>query len=70
MAYSVFGQAGGDDEMTDDEAWNWKCWRETMRDLRPFATICREVCCFDRFPRGPYGDIRVALDRLADIRGM
>ncbi len=70
MAYSVFGQAGGPEELTEAEAWNRRAYIETLRDLPGHAALLAEVCCRDARPRAFHCDLRAALDRLADFRGM
>src|SRR5215469_194590 len=42
----------GAPQMTESQAWNHRCWVETMRALPRHAYILREVCVFDRLPPG------------------
>jgi hypothetical protein len=57
--------------MSEAEAWNRACFRDTMRDLPEFARILSRVCCHDEMPRrGEFKLLRDGLDRLADLRGL
>lgn len=71
MAYSIFGQGGGGAEMSDAEAWNMRCWADTMRELGAVpGYVLRSVCCFDALPAKRSVDLRWCLDLLADLRGI
>lgn len=77
MAYSAFGMGGGDREnsaaMTDAEAWNHRCFNETMRDLGRYQYVVYSVCVDDAFPKGgryKLSELLFGLDKLADLRGI
>ena len=70
---------GGRDqsEMTDRQAWNYKCYLDTARALGHHWRGLEKVCCFDHLPfrARSRNDPRLAalqdaLDALADHRGL
>jgi len=69
----AYGRATGRGEMSDeaDEAltWNRRCWRDTMIEAGN-SKLLRALVMEDNLQRWSAEDIRVALDALADHRGM
>lgn len=61
---------GGEDEIPEHVAWNRKVVTDTMRALYRHANLLMRVCCHDEMPRQDQHMIVVALDALADHRGM
>lgn len=61
----------GKGEMTDAQAWNRRCWNETMREMGVYAFLLLRVCVFDELPHSySLRHLERALDRLADHRGL
>lgn len=56
-------------EMSDAQAWNFKCYQETLRAMGRQAVVLLQVCADDRPPRNILL-LRQALDALARHRGM
>ncbi len=57
-------------EMTDADAWNYRCWQDTIRDMGPAKFgILERTCCEDRWPED-HEELCWALDALAKHRGM
>ena len=64
--YQVTGRETG--EMSDVEAWNFRCWCETLRDAGAFRWALINLAMHDRAARSDY--VCGALDWLADRRGL
>ena len=64
--YQVTGRETG--EMSDVEAWNFRCWCETVKDAGSFRWALINLAMHDRATRSDY--VCGALDWLADHRGL
>jgi hypothetical protein len=64
-AYSIRLESTG--EMSDDMAWNLKCYQDTAKDMKRHWRVLEQVCCEDRGLGNPI-PIWDALDALADLR--
>lgn len=58
---------GGGGEMSDVQAWNFKCYQDTANDLRKVWPLLERLCCEDNAWGGPV-KIMLALDILAEKR--
>jgi hypothetical protein len=71
MSYR-FDACGGMGELTDDMAWNRKCFNDTMRALPKYGELLTNAICHDDAASAlqDMGRLCVALTALADHRGM
>lgn len=68
MTYDVMGRDRG--EMSQAQAWNRKCFNDTLREMGSSAAILTAVCCHDEHPGKRLQDLLDGLDKLARHRGM